>query len=401
MSNINKTVLKFKVSSFRKIPNPYISSDNVEEKKPEMYVVICDALDVPENIPMGTNPRMQKETTKVAKKIQTSLTNHTERNFYLLNRGILVSAKEISYNNESNEVTIVFENLDVHGNVDGGHTYEIVKHNRDQLEKNEQYVKIEILTGVEEMFEQLAAARNTSVQVKDQSIAELENRFELIKESFINESFYNEISYKENDVKRIDVSDILSILNMFNIDKYPTHKLNPLPINSYSSKKSCIDSYILESKTNQDTPEKNPYSKMKNIMPKIMQLYNHLEKNISLYYKGDSAGVKKYGSITGVTMVKTGKPKFRTKFYDEKIEYATPNGFLYPIIGAFRALVKEVDGLYEWITDPIELLEKLGADLVESTIGMSRALGNNPNATGKNKNLWEGLFMQVKMSTMQ
>ena len=37
--------LKFKVSSFRKIPNPYIKSENVGETKPEMYVLICDVKD--------------------------------------------------------------------------------------------------------------------------------------------------------------------------------------------------------------------------------------------------------------------------------------------------------------------------------------------------------------------
>lgn len=184
MSKNNKMELKFKVSSFRKIPNPYIKSDNVGETKPEMYVLICDVKDLPTDIPMGTNPRMQNEKTKVAKKIQTSLTNHTERNFYLLNRGILLSAKSVSYNNEENVVTVLFEDLNVHGNVDGGHTYTIIKNCRDQLEVGEQFVKIEVLTGIEDMFEQLAAARNTSVQVNDQSIAELENRFELIKRCF-------------------------------------------------------------------------------------------------------------------------------------------------------------------------------------------------------------------------
>ena len=54
-----------------------------------MYILICDVKDLPLDIPMDTNPRMQNENTRVAKKIQASLTNHTERNFYLLNRGLI------------------------------------------------------------------------------------------------------------------------------------------------------------------------------------------------------------------------------------------------------------------------------------------------------------------------
>lgn len=400
MSKNNRMELKFKVSSFRKIPNPYLKSDNSGEKKPEMYILICDVKDLPTDIPMGTNPRMQNEKTKVAKKIQTSLTNHTERNFYLLNRGILLSASTVSYNNEDNIVTVAFEDLSVHGNVDGGHTYTVIKNFSDQLERGEQFVKIEVLTGVEDFFEQLAAARNTSVQVNDQSIAELENRFELIKDAFRNERFYNDISYKQNDVKRIDVSDILAIMNLFNIDRYPTDRLSPMPLISYSSKKTCCDYYIEEHKKHEGDQTLNPYYKMKAIMPKITELYDELEKRMPEFYKGEAIGVKKYGSITGVSMVKAGKDKYKSKFYEYDMDYSSPNGFIYPILGAFRALVVEKNGKYDWIKDPILVLNELGNDLVASTIQMSRDLGNNPNATGKNSNLWQTLFMQVKMTTM-
>lgn len=392
--------LKFKVSSFRKIPNPYIKSENIGEKKPEMYVLVCDVKDLPNNIPMGTNPRMQNDNTKVARKIQSSLTNHTERSFYLLNRGMLLSAKSVSYNNEENVVSVLFEDLNLHGNVDGGHTYTIIKENRDVLEPGEQYVKVEVLTGIEDIFEQLAAARNTSVQVPDASIAELEKRFELIKEAFRNERFYNDISYKQNDTKRIDVSDILSILNLYNIDKYPTDKLNPLPITSYSSKGTCVNYYIDEHKKNEKDQTKNPYYKMKNIMPEITKLYDELEMRMPEFYKGDSTGVKKYGAVSGVSMVKSGKKKYTSKFYEHEMDYSSPTGFIYPILGAFRALVIERNGMYEWLEDPLKVLNDLGNNLVASTVNMSRDLGNNPNSTGKNTNLWQTLFMQVKMTTM-
>lgn len=400
MQSSEKRLLKFKVTSFRKIPNPYFTSENKGESNPEMFIMLADVKDIPSDIPMETNPRMQNEKTKVAKKIQNSLTNHSDRNFYLLNRGLLLSAKEISYNNESGEVSILFEDLSVHGDVDGGHTYEIIKENSKLLSKGEQFVKIEVLTGVEDMFEQLAAARNTSVQVTDQAIAELENRFDLIKDAFKNESFYNDISYKQNDVKRIDVSDILAILNLFNIDKYPTDKLVPMPINSYSSKKSCIDAYISESKNHENDQTKNPYYKMKKIMPQIMKLYDTLEINMPVYYKGESPLVKKYGAISGVSMVKSGLQKYKSKFYEREMDYSSPLGFIYPILGAFRALVIERDGFYEFAYDPIKTLNDLGQILVADTIQTSRDLGNNPNATGKNNTLWQNLYMKVRMTTM-
>jgi len=393
----DELVLKFKVSSFRKIPNPYYVLED-GDKTAEMFVMICDVLDVPNNIPMRTNPREQNLNTGVAKKIRDSLLDPARLDFYLLNRGLLLSAESVSYDNVNSFVSIVFTDLDVHGNVDGGHTYRIIREKNEMLERNQQFVKIEVLTHVESIFESLAAARNTSVQVKEQSIAELEKRFALIKDAFGGEPFFRDISYKENQNKRIDVSVLLAILNLFNIDRY--HDMKNYPINSYSSNKQCVDIYINESKANEDNVTNNPYFKMKSIMVDITKLYDALEANMAKYYRGEDDAIKKYGAITGVITRKQGKPKFKSKFYQKEMEYISPNGFIYPVLGSFRALVTEENGVYKWKTDPIAVLEKVGPILVRNTIDMSRSLGNNPNATGKNASLWQVLYMTVKMEVM-
>ncbi len=400
MANKEKTgTMKLKVSSFRKIPNPYVKSTNEFERKPEMYVLICDVMDIPDDIPMQTNPREQKLTTNVAKKIRESLTNHSERNFYLLNRGLLLSCSKVSYDNVSSEVSLSFDDLGVHGDIDGGHTYKIIKESKKELEPGEQYCKIEVLTGVEDMFEQLAAARNTSVQVPDASIAELEKRFEVLKDTFKNEAFANDINYKQNDIKRIDIQDILSLLFLFNIDRYPTTSLTDFPISAYSGKKVCTDAYINASKQYEGNESNNPYEKMKSIMVDVIKLYDMIELNMGDYYRGDTVGAK-YGRIKGVATHQEGKPPFRTKFYQKKMKYISPNGFLIPILGAFRALVVEKDGKYEWIKDPFKVLEDVGPTMVNATVEVSRQLGNNPNATGKSSTLWMNLFMCVKMQAM-
>ena len=114
-------------------------------------------------------------------------------------------------------------------------------------------------------------------------------------------------------------------------------------------------------------------------------------------YYSNGVSNKKYGAVTGVTPKKEGKEAFKTKFYQENMDYLTPNGFIYPILGAFRALLKDNEGGYEWKKNPIEIMDKVGAELVSNTINMSRELGNNPNATGKNKTLWMNLYMTVCM----
>lgn len=123
-----------------------------------------------------------------------------------LNRGLLLSAKEVTYSNTTGELTVVFEDEEVHGNIDGGHTYEVIKEKKNSITPGSQYVKIEILTGVEDIFSQLAAARNTSVLVQDKSIAELEDRFEIIKKVLEKEpKIMNRVIYKQNANGDIDI----------------------------------------------------------------------------------------------------------------------------------------------------------------------------------------------------
>lgn len=391
--------LTFKTKSFRKIPNPFYNIEGYMNEA-EMYVMICDIKDIPKDIPMETNPREQNLNTGVAKKIRASLINKRSHNFYLLNRGLTISAKSVKYDNKNDLVTVDFEDFEdfeVHGDIDGGHTYRIILEEQENLDYGEQFVKLEILTGVEDMFQELAAARNTSVQVQDKSIAELENRFNIIKEAISNEPYAKNIYFRENEKGDIDVADIIAILNLFNIAKYPNKSENP--IISYTGKGQCIKNYINTHKEFGDT-NKNPYVKMKNIIPDIFRLYDHLEKNMKKYYSNGVSN-KKYGSITGVVSKRNGNTEFRTKFYQEKIGYLTPNGFIYPILGAFRALIREENNMYVWKKDPIQVMDNIGAELVENTISMSRELGNNPNATGKNKTLWMNLYMIVCMELVE
>ena len=197
---MSEKILSFKATSFRKLPNPYQQFDT--EKKndseyPQMYFAICDVKDIPDNIPMNTNPRNQAMGTGVAKKIVSSLLNVGEPYFYLLNRGLVISAADVHYDNNSGTIHITFDDEDVHGDIDGGHTYKAILDKRKSIDYGQQYVKLEILTGVEDIFQSLAAARNTSTQVQDKSIAELEERFNLIKDVVKNEPFKNEIYFRE------------------------------------------------------------------------------------------------------------------------------------------------------------------------------------------------------------
>ena len=167
-----KKTMKVRENTFRKLEDPF---ENGAAKKYVFYVKVDD---VAEGIPMATNPRDQKLTSGVATAIKESLLSN-DGYFHLKNRGIVLSAESVHYNNKEKIATIIFSDELSHGNIDGGHTYKIVcEHKGENLE---QYVQFEVMTGVEDIIENLAEARNTSVQVDAKSMAELAEKFDPIR----------------------------------------------------------------------------------------------------------------------------------------------------------------------------------------------------------------------------
>ena len=120
--------------------------------------------------------------------------------------------------------------------------------------------------------------------------------------------------------------------------------------------------------------------KMVPIMCDIFKLYDRIEISMSRFYRQKNQSGR-YGSVKGVAAPKGGR-SLESKFYGKQLDLYSPTGFLYPILGAFRALVKEENGVYGWKTDPFAVLERVGGELVETTVERSRSLGNNPQSVG-------------------
>lgn len=380
--SIRKTMY-VKENSFRKLDDPF----NDITKKYVFYVKICD---VAEGIPMSTNPRDQKLTSGVAQAIKESLESN-DGYFHLKNRGIVLSAKSCTYNNKTKEVTINFTDDMLHGNIDGGHTYKIVCDHRNA--GLDQYVQFEVMTGVEDIIEKLAEARNTSVQVDEKSMAELQQKFDPIKEGLEGMTFFTRIAFKQNQqafdddtnkkLKMIDAREVVAIINMFNIDKFDA--MNH-PIKAYSSKAKMLDLYL-------EDPEY--YRRYVNIMPDIFDLYDAIETEFATAFNetGGRYGRKKYSVYKDGNIIGT------SKFGLQEICYKIPDGLIYPAVAAFRSLVifNSETNKYEWKNgvNPISVWDKCKASMTSQIMNFASAIGDNPNAVGKDSNIWNLAYMTV------
>ena len=193
---------------FKRMSDP-VDKENGHTK----YVCYIQASTIPMEFSdwMRTNPRNQKMTTDVAKAIQKSLCENSD--FHELNRGIVLSAESVEFDNKNETVTIEMVNSDIHGNIDGGHTLKAILNSiSNKTISEDRYVFAEIFVGLTTPVE-LAAARNTSVQVDLKSREELNKSFDILKAALSDLPFEKRIAYKMNqhygeDFKPIDVREL-------------------------------------------------------------------------------------------------------------------------------------------------------------------------------------------------
>jgi hypothetical protein len=83
----------------------------------------------------------------------------------------------------------------------------------------------------------------------------------------------------------------------------------------------------------------------------------------------------------------------------EPVQYRVPDGLVYPLLGAFRFLVREQNGEMVWKVDDIrKFYDRFGERLIRNALETVRMRGNNPNAAGKDASFWEQLYNQVKLA---
>ena len=366
------------------------------------YVCYIETATIPQDLKewTKTNPRDQKMTTDVAKTIITSLQENDD--FHELNRGVVFSVESVSFDTRTETLTVEMTNSDIHGNIDGGHTLHAIfdAQNDENLSLNERYVFAEFFVGLLSPVE-LAAARNTSVQVDLKSQEELRKSFETLKQVLKPFPFEKRVAYHMNQhydegIQVIDVREVITILNMFNQNLYPTTGQDGFatenqPIQSYTGKETSLKRFLNQGK---EQREKN-LTQMAPIVGDIFRLWDTVEREFPQMVKNTKHhyGVKKYSKYNN------GEVVGQTMFAQSDIKYLVPKGIVYPVVGAFRALIS-VDpqtGFYSWKKDPFEVWSTLGERIA---IMIWDEKEENPEYIGKSRNLWTNLYKEVLLHTL-
>ena len=378
----------------RSFPDP-LNKNNNEHNDVEHHILLCRVTTVPSDISLSPNPRTQKEKLDygIYKQVKESLENEDNLTFHLKNKGITILANRVEYAEDKRRVKVFLGEFG--GIVDGGHTYKIIlAAQKEQACPNDQFVRIEVVTGVsKELGVDIAQGLNTAVQVQEVSLLNLEGEFEWFKEAISKEPFKDAIAYKQNDDKPHFMLEILSMLTLFN-NKHFDGKHHPKT--AYASKVGCLNLY---------KKDRSSYEMLRPIVKDILALHDYINSCSADLYNAKKKNEGSKGMAGGMKGVfeKRKRGKYHFYFINKDSDTRLYSGTFYPIMGALRFLVIEdvQKKEYRWRLKSFEDVKKfydsIAGDLIETTYRTSLTYTRKPDAVAKDDNHWENLYNKVAL----
>jgi hypothetical protein len=357
-----------------------------------------------EFFPDKVNPRSHEEPSgRVPRLIADSLATHPDE-FHLLNRGILILADSCTYDNQSQFLEITIGNDETGGLADGATTDRVLSGMLDpstlkQLDMSDQevlaaltsgFVHIEVVSGdYESRRVRLAGARNTSVQVKEFALENLDHKFDWLKDALDGSQFKDRIRYRENDPQPVDVRTVLALMTLFH-PKWTEEGREP--VSAYTSKGGIL-SYF------RDDAWLPGYKQLASVVTDILRLYDHVHQNFQPQYAKFNREAKDSGAKFGRRReinYRADRPHV-LPLTETEINYLVPDGWLYPTVAALRVLLDFNNGSATWKTDPFVYFDEYGAELVGDVQEESASLGFNPQSVGKKRLFWSNLRSKVEL----
>lgn len=367
---------------------------------------------VGKSIPDEVNPRshdLDMIQSGVARDIKSTIRNRPE-DFLLANRGATVVAEQLRFDPTRGEVEIDIADPDIHGLADGATSDAVVELVQREIGGNRKfsdmvfeeipdYLKrarfhVEVIVGLSnrDRIGMLARGRNTSRQVKSWSLADFQGAFDWIQDILETpkSKFQGRIGYEENAGKDVTVLDIISLMTLFSSewDDKSAGLKRKAPTVAYSSK-GRMDTRLQDEKL-------APYYKaLSPILEDILKLHDYVYARFEDAYKVAMAGGK-LGRRRGVES-RPNNP-IELPLTGAKSNYEIPNGYIFPLLASFRALVKyDGNGQAEWKSNPFKFFDDLGAELIQVLIEQVDNLGGYPQLAGKSRAVYTSLHDRAKL----
>lgn len=351
--------------------------------------------------PIGLNRRVYRD-------VKDSLVGRTATpgTFDLMNKGVTILADSVRLIDKENRIYEVTIDDDL-GIVDGAHTAKLIEEaNEEDAVPPEQYVEVYIKTGVNsEHVSDIAKGLNTGMQVKPQSIFNIDGVFDWLKKEINGCSYAGLISWKESDSGEYDVRDLIGVIECFNIFDFP-NEVPKHPISSYEKWSIPLEKFGQDFNENYKAkgPKHSKYYKLRRLLNDALYLHDRIRSDFRSLHNEQGG---KAGKLKIVEEASSRKGSFEFPFANlEPQKYRLTKGALYPILAAFRncVILNKTSGDAEWMwgfKSVLDLWAEVGAELVAETYLATREIGANPDQVGKSRNHWANLHKTVELRVLR
>jgi len=395
-----KPLFESKVIHFKVTPENCRTLSDPNGKGRKRYFVQVPVDDIHRaQIVYGPNPRNQNLDTKVAEGIRDSLKSESGW-FMYYNKGIVLNAKAVEYNNATHDLKITLEkNLQdpwesPYGNLDGGHTNAVILDaitedgwKNPTAKELRQYVTLEILVGIEETrLSSLVGARNFNMPTKDLSLAVLGKELDWLIEIFEEAGVKDRIAWRQFDSKA-DVAgeEVIAYLSLLN----PQVKEK---LRCYTGAGRIVSDLKLRPEHKGTNPVMEGLKTTAPIAVEYLAFVDFIHRSLEKWYdksKADAGENASFGKLAAITRFKDEQVLV---FSNEAIGYKAAKSWLMPLAHAFVDVVLTETNPKKWRL----VANAVGPLLIETLVTVTRDEHYNLNAVGKKKPLWDTLTALVQ-----
>ncbi len=400
-SKVCPLIFKVPADEFRSLPIPGYEGAR-------LGTCFANVTDLPRELEnyMKVNPRVPKRTANgvlsgpVPKAIVATLRESPEE-MALKNIGIYVLADAVEHMREkggAGVLTIALTDQDRHGIVNGGHTFAAIREAIENADEEEMsairraFVRLHVLQGVpHDMAAEIAEGLNRSKQVQDPSLENLRGHFDEIKQVMEGHLGWDEIAYHEGGSGDVYIAEILAMIEMFNLDRYPK---GSHPHGLYAHQARAVREFAEDFEA-----DPSPARLVIARLPEILELGDMIRR--------DAPPVARSQANFEIGRMKHGEGKkgrvasseARLHFLGETTRYRLPNGWLYPMLAAFRANVTWdlKKGQFAWRVPNEEILRHCLADLVSVCVNEHKNNNQKPEWVGKRDSAYRQCHLHVEL----
>ncbi len=356
---------------------------------------------------MKVNPRVPKRNAKgvlsgpVPKAILDTLFERPAE-MALKNAGIYILADSVEHTREkggAGVLTIRLTHQQKQGIVNGGHTFAAIceavetADDEQKVAVEQAFVRLHLLQGIpHDMAAEIAEGLNRSKQVQDPSLENLRGHFDEIKNVMEGQIGHDAIAYHEGAEGDVYIADILALIEMFNLERYA---IDQHPYGLYAHQSKAVREFAEDFEANP-----SPVKLVIKRLPEILKLADMIRRDAPPVAK-DRANFQ-IGRVKlndGKKNNRVGSLEARLHFLGEVTRYRLPNGWLYPILAAFRANVvwDLKKSKFEWRVPNEEILARCLPDLVSVCVNEHRNNNQRPEWVGKRDSAYRQCALHVEL----